>query len=104
MIVDPAFMAEVEDAVAGASSERRGEMLRKATDLFVSDWEEFTSEELSIFDNVIVRLAAEIEQAARELLAKRGQGPRIRGRKSLHRNCRRCPAPPPDLRVRPIRR
>jgi uncharacterized protein (DUF2336 family) len=71
MIVDPAFMAEVEGAVAGASSERRGEMLRKVTDLFVSDWDEFTSEELSIFDNVIVRLAAEIEQAARELLAKR---------------------------------
>jgi uncharacterized protein (DUF2336 family) len=71
MIVDPAFIAEVESAIAGASSERRGEMLRKVTDLFVSDWDELTGEELSIFDNVIIRLAAEIEQAARELLAKR---------------------------------
>jgi uncharacterized protein (DUF2336 family) len=71
MIVDPAFIAEVEGAIAGASTERRSEMLRKVTDLFVSDWDEFTSEELAIFDNVIVRLVAEIEQAARELLARR---------------------------------
>jgi uncharacterized protein (DUF2336 family) len=71
MVVDSAFIAEVEGAIAGASSERRREMLRKVTDLFVSDRDEFTSEELAIFDNVIVRLAAEIEQAARELLARR---------------------------------
>jgi uncharacterized protein (DUF2336 family) len=71
MTVDPTFIAEVESAIAGASSDRRGEMLRKVTDLFVSDSDEISGEELSVFDDVIIRLAAEIEQTARTLLAKR---------------------------------
>jgi uncharacterized protein (DUF2336 family) len=71
MTVEPAFIAEVESAIAGASSYRRSEMLRKVTDLFVSDSDECTDEALSIFDDVIIRLAAEIEQTARKLLAKR---------------------------------
>lgn len=71
MTVEKAFIAEVEGAIAGASSSRRSEMLRKVTDLFLSDCDEFTGEDLSIFDEVITLLATEIEQAARELLAKR---------------------------------
>jgi uncharacterized protein (DUF2336 family) len=71
MTISPAFIAEIERAIAGASPGRRSEMLRKVTDLFVGDSGEFSGEEVSVFDDVISRLAAEIEQAARELLARR---------------------------------
>ncbi len=66
-----AFIREVDSAIASASADRRSAMLRKVTDLFVKGSDEFTGEDLSIFDDVILRLAAEIEQSARELLAKR---------------------------------
>src|SRR5215475_13353788 len=71
MIIEPAFIREVDNAVAGASYPRRSEMLRKVTDLFMHSWDEFSSDDVSIFDEVIVRLAAGIEQPARETLAKR---------------------------------
>jgi uncharacterized protein (DUF2336 family) len=71
MMVEPAFICEVESAIAGASARQRSKILRKVTDLFVDGWDEFTGEELSLFDDVITRLAAEIEEAALELLAKR---------------------------------
>jgi uncharacterized protein (DUF2336 family) len=71
MTVELAFIREVDGAIAGASVGRRSEMLRKVTDLFVNGSDEFTGEDLSIFDDVIIRLAAEIEQSARTLLAKR---------------------------------
>ena len=65
------FIREVDSAISGASADRRGTMLRKVTDLFINGLDEFTGEDLSLFDDVIIRLAAEIEQSARELLAKR---------------------------------
>lgn len=68
---DLAFIREVDSAVAGASTGRRSVMLRKITDLFVNGSDEFSSEDLAIFDDVLIRLAAEIEQSARELLGKR---------------------------------
>jgi uncharacterized protein (DUF2336 family) len=72
MTAELAFIMEVDSAIANASARRRGEMLRKVTDLFVREPEVFTGEDLlSIFDDVIIRLAAEIEQSARALLAKR---------------------------------
>jgi len=71
MSAEPAFIKEIENAAAGASAARRSEMLRKVTDLFVSRSDELTAEELAIFDDVIVRLAAKIEQHARALLARR---------------------------------
>ncbi len=66
-----AFIGEIENAVVGASAERRGEVLRRVTDLFVSGSEEFTAEDLAMFDGVILRLATAIEQSARALLARR---------------------------------
>lgn len=71
MTAEPSFIKEIENAVAGASVNRRGEMVRKVTDLFVSRWDEFSADDLSLFDDVILRLAAEIEQQARALLAQR---------------------------------
>jgi uncharacterized protein (DUF2336 family) len=71
MTIEAAFIEEIENAIAGASPHRRSEMLRKVTDLFISDADEFTGEDVSVFDDVIVRLAAVIEQGTRALLAKR---------------------------------
>jgi uncharacterized protein (DUF2336 family) len=71
MTIDAAFINEIENAIAGASPHRRSEMLRKVTELFISDADQFSGEDVSIFDDVIVRLSAVIEEAARQLLAKR---------------------------------
>ena len=53
----------------GAS--QRAESLRSVTDLFVSQAESFSEEQVALFDDVIARLAAQIEVGARALLAKR---------------------------------
>jgi uncharacterized protein (DUF2336 family) len=68
---EAALFHEFENAIAGASADRRGEMVRRLSDLFVSRSDEMPTEALSIFDDIIVRLASEIEQHARALLAKR---------------------------------
>ncbi len=62
---------EIENAIAGASADRRRDMVRQLTDLFVSRSDEMPPELVSIFDDIIVRLASEIEQHARVLLARR---------------------------------
>jgi uncharacterized protein (DUF2336 family) len=71
MTAELSFMKDVENAIAGASTNRRGEMARKVTDLFVSRSDEFSAEDLSVFDDVIVRLTAEIEEHALALLSRR---------------------------------
>jgi len=71
MIAQSEFIRDVESAIAASSARQRGEMVRKVTDLFVTRVEDLTAEELSLFDDVIVRLAAEIERYARALLARR---------------------------------
>src|SRR5580658_3758486 len=71
MTAELTFITEIEHAVGGASPSRRSEMVRKVTDLFLGRSDELTAEDLTIFDDVILRLAAEIEQQARALLARR---------------------------------
>jgi uncharacterized protein (DUF2336 family) len=71
MTAELAFIKEIETAIAGASVDRRGEMVRKITDLFLSKADEISADDLSVFDDVITRLAAEIEQHARLLLGRR---------------------------------
>ncbi len=65
------FIDEIEGPIAKASRGRRSEMLRKMTDLFINGADQFTGEDISVFDGVLGRLATEIELSARELLAKR---------------------------------
>lgn len=71
MTAELAFIDEIDGPITRASSGRRSEMLCKMTDLFVDGSDQFTDEDISIFDGVLVQLAVEIEQSARELLAKR---------------------------------
>jgi uncharacterized protein (DUF2336 family) len=62
---------EVKNAIATGSVERRNAALRGVTDLFIMGSEQYSDDEIALFDDVIIRLAAEIELSARSLLAVR---------------------------------
>ena len=50
------LIAELELAVKNGKSARRIEILRQVTDLFLSDIDRFSDEQIDIFDGVFVRL------------------------------------------------
>ena len=64
-------ISEIDAAVAHVAPERRAQMLGQVTDLFVLHASTFSDDEIELFDDVIGRLAAEIETEARILLAQR---------------------------------
>ena len=64
-------ISEIDAAVAHVAPERRAQMLGQVTDLFVLHAPTFSDDEIDLFDDVIGRLAAEIETEARILLAQR---------------------------------
>jgi uncharacterized protein (DUF2336 family) len=64
-------IAELERTVAAGSSERRAEIMRSVTDLFLSAPTQLTEEQVSLFDDVINRLIGRLEsQALAELSAR----------------------------------
>jgi uncharacterized protein (DUF2336 family) len=65
------FVGDVENAIANGSVSRRTEILRRVTDLFIGGASSLTDEEVALFDEVITRLAVEIEISARALLSIR---------------------------------
>jgi uncharacterized protein (DUF2336 family) len=69
MIIDMAFLNEIAGAIDNSTPARRQEMLRRVTDLFIVGAPNYGEEEVALFDDVICRLAAEIELSARALLA-----------------------------------
>jgi uncharacterized protein (DUF2336 family) len=71
MSADLKFIREFENAVANGSIGRRAEILRRVTDLFVDGAMRLSDEEVALFDDVIMRLAVEIEISARVLLSIR---------------------------------
>jgi len=71
MTAPASLVAELEDAIANRSAPRRAEILLRVTDLFVRASPGFSDDEISLFDDIIVRLAAEIEVGVRSLLAHR---------------------------------
>jgi uncharacterized protein (DUF2336 family) len=64
-------ISEIDTAVANSAPERRAHMLGRVTNLFVLHAASFSDYEIGLFDDVIGRLAAEIEVEARILLAQR---------------------------------
>jgi uncharacterized protein (DUF2336 family) len=66
-----ASVRDIERAVARAPAARRGKMLEQITTLFIDSAERYSDEEIGFFDEVITRLAAEIEREARILLSER---------------------------------
>jgi uncharacterized protein (DUF2336 family) len=71
MAASLAFYSEIEDAIANGSKDRRGAILRRVTDLFIVGSDAFSDDEVGVFDDVILRLAADIEVSARAMLAER---------------------------------
>jgi uncharacterized protein (DUF2336 family) len=62
---------EIEAAVAHVVPERRAKMLGQVTDLFLMHAGHYSNAEIDLFDDVIGRLAAEIEVEAKILLSER---------------------------------
>jgi len=64
----PSLLGELEAAIQGGSSERRAEMLRRVTDLFVVTAPRISEAQTGVFDDVFEQLTREIElKAVREL-------------------------------------
>ena len=65
------LIRELEESIRDGSHLQRVTALRRVTDLFVNRAEQYDEEQIKLFDNVIVRLAAEIEKTALAELAVR---------------------------------
>src|SRR5580658_6204916 len=71
MSVNQKIIGEVESAIANGSYGRRAEILGRVTDLFIAGATHLSDEEVALFDDVITRLAVEIEVSTRALLSIR---------------------------------
>jgi hypothetical protein len=65
------FVREVEQTIASGDPERRSRTLRQLTELFVEQASKLKDDHVSIFDEVIIRLAREVDAKARMELAAR---------------------------------
>lgn len=66
-----AIIEEVESALHDASAGKRVDVLRRVTDLFVSDAEQYSDEQTALFDSVMGRLVTHIEGRAAVELSQR---------------------------------
>lgn len=71
MAIDLSLVSALDHAIAVGSDGRRAEMLRHVTDLFIVQAPKFSDKEIELFDDVIARLAVDIELSVRSLLAIR---------------------------------
>jgi uncharacterized protein (DUF2336 family) len=62
---------ELEDAIASGSPEKRLKALWQVMDLFMDGASRYSDDQVALFDDVILKLAAEIEVKARAKLARR---------------------------------
>src|SRR5690348_16019492 len=67
----PSLLAELEAAIAGGSNERRAEMLKQITDLFIETAPRVSDAQTGVFDDVFEQLTREIEQKAMLELSER---------------------------------
>src|ERR1700693_356047 len=71
MKLSPAIVDELESALKVGPTDRRMEVLRRITDLFVHNARSFTEEQIALFDEVMGRLVKEIENLAIVELSRR---------------------------------
>jgi len=62
---------ELEDVLAAGSSDRRTEILRRVTDLFLGNAESFNHEQVGVFDDVLAHLIHQVETNALAELGRR---------------------------------
>ena len=65
------IIAELEDAVRSGSSEKRVNILRQVTNLFLHDAERLSEDQVKVFDDVLCILVARVESRARAELSAR---------------------------------
>lgn len=68
---DKSLIDELDDAVAGGSEVQRRRVLERVTDLFAAGSRGYSSDQIALFDDVLQKLAADIEVKARARLADR---------------------------------
>jgi uncharacterized protein (DUF2336 family) len=61
----------LENTIASGSEQQRFTMLQRVTDLFVDGSSRYSDDQVQLFDGVLMRLTAEIEEKARARLAER---------------------------------
>lgn len=66
-----ALIDELEQSMAHCSMQRRAEMLSEITSLYIRGADRFAENAIDLFDDIITRLAAEIEVSVRAMLAHR---------------------------------
>jgi uncharacterized protein (DUF2336 family) len=66
-----AIICELEAAIASGDAQRRAETLRKVTDLFLHASDRYSGEQIGLFDDVMIRLTAGIEEKTRIELSRR---------------------------------
>ena len=71
MTPSPNLIDEIEDALASKTEEKRAAALWRITDLFIAGSDTYTEDHVTLFDDVIGRLAATIETNARAKLSTR---------------------------------
>jgi len=67
----PALIEELDIAVANGTAERRAEILFRITDTFMAGSAAYSTNQIGVFDDVFVRIAAVIESSARAVLSNR---------------------------------
>ena len=65
------IIAEIEGTFATGSLQKQAEILRRVTDLFLAGADNYSDEQVDLFDGVISRIAEKIETKARAQLARR---------------------------------
>jgi uncharacterized protein (DUF2336 family) len=71
MATPASLIPELEDAISNGSTARRAEMLRRITSLFIDNANNYSEDHVGVFDDVLVRLIAEIETKTLTELSRR---------------------------------
>jgi uncharacterized protein (DUF2336 family) len=69
MIEISSLIDELEDSISNGTEQRRLVALRRVSDMFVAGSSRYTSEQVDLFDDVLLRLANHIEREARVRLS-----------------------------------
>jgi uncharacterized protein (DUF2336 family) len=71
MVERLSLISDLEEAISSGPQSRRLETLRRVTDLFLNGARVYSEDQVAVFDDVIGRLAADIEARARAELSSR---------------------------------
>jgi uncharacterized protein (DUF2336 family) len=71
METQSSLLRELEDSISRGSADQRISTLRRVTDLFINRAERLEEEQIRLFEDVIIRLADAIEEAALAELSRR---------------------------------